>query len=767
MGSHDHGLVLLSVVIAILASYVALDLAGRVTAATGRGQAAWLSGGAVAMGTGIWSMHYIGMLAFKLPVPVQYHWPTVALSLVAAIVASVIALFVTSRQTMRPSRAAIGSVFMGCGIASMHYIGMAAMRLPATSHYSLWLVVLSVILAIGISFVALWLTFELRDDISHFTWRRLNSAVVMGLAIPVMHYTGMAAASFTPLSRTEPDLSHAVSISALGTFGIIGVTFMVLGLAVVTSLVDRRFSAQVRREDLLLRENEARLREDADRREFILSAAGIGMWEQNLTSPAIEWSSTMEVIYGRPRAGFPKTLESFLMLVHPDDQSSVLDGFGQFLQDGIEHTKEFRVVWPDGSEHWIESTARMRRDSVGGATFVFGVDRDITTRRLLEDQFRQAQKMDAIGQLAGGVAHDFNNLLTAIVGFSELILERPNVDGHIRADAGEILKAAQSASALTRRLLAFSRQQTLDPQILSLNDIIRDMEGMMRRLIGEHIELATALPASVWHVNADKGQIEQVVMNLALNARDAMTAGGTLRIQTSNVELDDVFAVQHPGAAAGRYVRIVVGDTGVGMDAKVRAHLFEPFFTTKGVGKGTGLGLATVYGIVRQSHGFITVESELGHGSTFNVYLPEASASAPAARLASRPAVMRGTETILLVEDQAEIRRLTGDALARHGYTVLTANNAAEALAVLTRENGQVDLLLTDVIMPGLDGRELGRRASTLYPHIRVLYMSGYAHVIADTHGVLEPGLVVLQKPFTIIGLLEKVRLVISAQAVQ
>jgi PAS domain S-box-containing protein len=684
---------------------------------------------------------------------------------VAAILASAVAMFVTSRQTMGPSRAAFGSIVMGCGIASMHYIGMAAMRLPATRHYSVWLVVLSVVLAIGISFVALWLTFELRDDIHHLTWRRVNSAIAMGLAIPIMHYTGMAAASFTPLSSPVPDLSGAVSISALGTLGIIAVTFMVLGLAIVTSLVDRRFSAQMLREDILLREREARLREDADRREFILSAAGIGMWEYDLTSSAIEWSNTMEVIYGRPRAGFPKTLESFLTLVHPEDRSSVLEGFRQFLQDGTQYTKEFRVVWPDGSEHWLESTARVRRDSGGRATFVFGVDRDITTRRLLEDQFRQAQKMDAIGQLAGGVAHDFNNLLTAIVGFSDLILERPQSDGAVRADVEEILKAAHSASALTRQLLAFSRRQTLDPQILNLNDIIAGMEAMMRRLIGEHIELVTAFSESGCSVSADKGQIEQVVMNLALNARDAMPAGGTLRIDTSSVDLDSAFAVQHPEAAPGRYVRIAVKDTGVGMGARVRAHLFEPFFTTKDPGTGTGLGLATVYGIVKQSHGFLTVESELGAGSTFNVYLPEIWNTAPGAAFRGGPTMMRGTETILLVEDQAEVRRITSEALARHGYTVLTANNAAEGLAVLARESGQVDLLLTDVIMPGMDGRELGRRTATFYPQISVLYMSGYAHVIADANGVLEPGLAFLQKPFTISDLLQKVRLTLTAKS--
>ena len=760
--SHDHGLVALSVVIAILASYVALELVSRVTAATGRGRAAWLLGGAVAMGTGIWSMHYVGMLAFKLPVLVRYHWPTVALSHIAAIVASAVALVVTSRRTMGLRRAALGSVFMGVGIAGMHYIGMAAMRLPATSHYSPPLVALSIVLAIGIAFVALWLAFELREDASHFNWRRINSAVVMGLAIPVMHYTGMAAVSFTPSPGFLPDLSRAVNISALGTLGIIGVTFMVLGLTVVSSMVERRMAAQVLREDLLLRRSATQLRDDAERREFILSAAGIGMWEHDLVSGAIVWSNTMESIYGRSRAAFPKTLDGFLALVHPDDRGGFAKSFHGFLQEGTEHTKEFRVVWPDGSIHWLESTARVRRNSSGRPVSVFGVDQDITRRRLLEEHFRQTQKMEAIGHLAGGVAHDFNNLLTAIVGFSELIVEHPEADAKIRSDAGEILNAAQSGAALTRQLLAFSRRQTLEPQILNLKNVIGTMEGLMRRLIGEQVDLVTEVEASLWPVNADKGQIEQVVINLAVNARDAMPSGGTLRITASNVELDDAFVVEHPGSAHGPHVRIAVTDTGIGMDGVVRSHLFEPFFTTKDRGKGTGLGLATVYGIVQQSHGYIAVESQIGRGSTFAVYLPQAAGEA-STHLPEVHAGANGSETILLVEDQEEVRRVTHETLVRRGYTVLSTASAREALAVLADATVAVDLLLTDVVMPGMDGRELGRRAAKLQPHLRVLYMSGYAHVIADPNGNLEPGLQLLQKPFTTSALLQKIRSVLDA----
>ena len=402
----------------------------------------------------------------------------------------------------------------------------------------------------------------------------------------------------------------------------------------------------------------------------------------------------------------------------------------------------------------------MRRDTNGLAIGVFGVHQDITRRRLLEDHLRQAQKMEAIGQLAGGVAHDFNNLLTAIVGFSELVLEHPGGDPSIRADVREVLKAATSAAALTQQLLAFSRRQTIDPQILDLSEIVGAIEGMTQRLIGEQVALVSSLSPSLWPVIADKGQIEQVVMNLAVNARDAMPTGGTLRIDTSNVELDEAFVIQHPGSAVGDYVRVAVSDTGIGMDATVQSHLFEPFFTTKAPGKGTGLGLATVYGIVRQSRGFIIVQTEVGRGSVFSVYLPKATGDISTSRTSDGPSELLGSETILIAEDQIEVRRVTHEVLERHGYHVLTAGDAAEALAILAQTPG-VDLLLTDVVMPGMDGRELGRQVRILYPRINVLYMSGYTHVISNANGILEAGLDFLPKPFTTTALLKKVRSVL------
>ena len=370
--------------------------------------------------------------------------------------------------------------------------------------------------------------------------------------------------------------------------------------------------------------------------------------------------------------------------------------------------------------------------------------------------------MDAVGQLAGGIAHDFNNLLTAIVGFSELILETSK-DEHVRGDVQEIVHAAQTAAGLTRQLLAFSRRQPLEPRILDLNAVITAMEGMLRRLIGEQVELVTQLSPNLGRVSADQGQIEQVMMNLAVNARDAMSERGTVRIETTNVDLDDAFVAAHPGASRGPHVMFAVIDSGVGMDHTVQARLFEPFYTTKEPGKGTGLGLATVYGVVKQSNGYIGVESEVGRGSTFSVYLPRAAQAV--SRHGAEPASVprTGTETILLVDDQDGVRRVTRETLARHGYTVVEASSGKDALAVAESHNGSVQLMLTDVVMPGMDGRELARQIASDHPGIRILYMSGYADAVVGSNGVLVPGLAFLQKPFTPKRLLQKVREVLDA----
>jgi CheY-like chemotaxis protein len=372
--------------------------------------------------------------------------------------------------------------------------------------------------------------------------------------------------------------------------------------------------------------------------------------------------------------------------------------------------------------------------------------------------------MEAVGQLAGGIAHDFNNLLTAILGNTQLLLRDLPPGDTKRQDVEEIRKASERAASLTRQLLAYSRRQMLQPEILDLNVVVAEMDRMLRRLIGEHIALNTVLAPELGRVRADPNQIEQVIVNLAVNARDAMPDGGKLTIETANMELDESFAQAHLGAVPGHYAMVAVTDTGSGMDASVRAHLFEPFFTTKEVGKGTGLGLATVYGIVKQSDGYISVYSEPGRGSSFKVYLPRIQTPQSAATASGKDRLDRGTETILVVEDEAAVLALSRRALEMQGYVVLAAADPAAAIRVVERHGGMIHLLLTDVVMPGLSGRELADRLIARRPGLRVLYMSGYPGDAVVQHGALPVGSAFLQKPFSPDGLARKVRDVLDSE---
>jgi signal transduction histidine kinase len=389
--------------------------------------------------------------------------------------------------------------------------------------------------------------------------------------------------------------------------------------------------------------------------------------------------------------------------------------------------------------------------------------RAMAQQRRLEEQLIQSQKMEGIGRLAGGVAHDFNNLLTAILGYAEL-MESQLEDEGLRSELREIRLAGERAAALTRQLLAFSRRQVLQPRTLDLNIVVSDVEKMLARLIGEDVTLVTRLEPALGSVKADPGQIEQVIMNLAVNARDAMPEGGTLTFETANAMLDADFVAVHSGALPGAYVVLTVTDTGTGMTDEVRGHAFEPFFTTKEKGKGTGLGLATAYGIVKQSGGHITVDSEAGRGTTFRIYLPRVEGTAAdSERTTSSSLLPTGTETILLVEDEAGVRRLSSTVLETQGYIVLEAASGDIALQVARSETGPIHLIVTDVVMPGMNGRELWERLKVLRPDSRVLFMSGYTDDAIARHGVLEPGIAFLQKPFTPFSLAQKVREVLDA----
>ncbi|MBZ5696329.1 MAG: PAS domain S-box protein [Acidobacteriia bacterium] len=408
------------------------------------------------------------------------------------------------------------------------------------------------------------------------------------------------------------------------------------------------------------------------------------------------------------------------------------------------------------------------RDNGGRVTGAFAVAQDITERRSLEDQLRRAQKMEAVGQLAGGIAHDFNNLLMVIIGYAGDVAERLDASDPLHKKVEQISKAGQRAASLTRQLLAFSRQQVLEPKVLNLNSVVEDIKKMLGRLISEDIELIAELDPDLGQVKTDQGQIEQVIVNLAVNARDAMPQGGKLLIQTSNVEVDDAFARQRPPMSAGPYVRLAITDTGIGMDAETQSHIFEPFFTTKERGKGTGLGLATVYGVVKQSGGFIWVYSEPGKGSTFEVLLPRVKAKPTEAgrQDGGSHESARGSETILLVEDDEALRKLIRLSLGERGYTILEAANGTEALQHARQKAGKIDLLLTDVVMPEMSGPQVADGVVALNPRTKVLYMSGYPEYAAKSEELLKEGRKFLQKPYTTSDLARMVRKTLDAESV-
>jgi signal transduction histidine kinase len=411
---------------------------------------------------------------------------------------------------------------------------------------------------------------------------------------------------------------------------------------------------------------------------------------------------------------------------------------------------------------WLSGAGRIHLGKNGEPVRGFGISLDVTERRTLEDQYQQARKVEAIGRLAGGVAHDFNNLVTAILGYCELLLADCGNDDRRCADIAQIQRAGISAARLTAQLLAFSRKQVIEPTVLDLNAVVTDMRAMLARLIGADVEVVLALLPGPAAVNADRGQMEQIVMNLAVNARDAMPKGGTLTIETAIVELDEHYAKTHLSVAPGSYVVLTVTDTGVGMTPQVQACLFEPFFTTKAIGKGTGLGLATVHGIVLQSGGSVAVESEVGSGTAFKVFIPQANAveivtAAPAT--SDRP--LAGTETVLIVEDAEGLLELARRLLLRQGYTVLVAHNADDAMQ-LFNGSAPIDLVLTDVVMPGTSGLELTRQMVEQRPGLKVVYMSGYTEEAIVHHGILDPGIAFLHKPFTSETLGHKIREVLD-----
>ncbi len=460
-------------------------------------------------------------------------------------------------------------------------------------------------------------------------------------------------------------------------------------------------------------------------------------------------------------AHYGYTRDEFLSMTvadvrHADDVAQLSDVVNESngptpASQGQHKVKDGRLIAVEVVTHTI---------SYGGRAAVLAVLQDVTQRKMLEEQVRQSAKMEAVGMLAGGIAHDFNNLLTIINGYSHILLNVLAETDPNRGAVEQIMKAGERAASLTGQLLAYSRKQVLQPKVLNLNQVLSGMEAMLRRLIGEHIELCFVPGKGIGQVKANAGQIEQVVMNLAVNGRDAMPGGGTLTLETRNVEIDRQFAAAHSGVKPGRYVALMVDDSGSGMSAETRSHLFEPFFTTKAPGQGTGLGLATVFGIVKQSGGSVDVSSKPGKGTTVNVYLPRIDETAMRETQSAQVTGARGSETILLVEDEESVRNLVRETLRRQGYTVLAAADAAAARRIGKQHKGEIHLLITDVVMPKVGGREVAARLAQQRPAMKVLFMSGYTEQVGVDS--LPGQASFIQKPFTPVALGNKVREVLG-----
>jgi PAS domain S-box-containing protein len=541
-----------------------------------------------------------------------------------------------------------------------------------------------------------------------------------------------------------------VSASAVRTL------FQVAGYLAVVAVTGLVLAAAVRWERLQATRT---LAESQERLRRALDAARMGIWVWSTERNVLSWDENLRQLYGLSPNERVSGYEDFLARVHPDDRLAVQETIRKALEDGGDLDYEFRIVLPDGQVRWIGDHGEVRRDDQGNPVYLTGICTDMTERRIAEERLRQAHRMESVGRLAGGVAHETNNQMSVVLGAANFILDRPDVPEAVRADVEFMRKAAERTAAITAQLLAFSRRQILKAELLDLHQVVKEWEPVLRRIMGEDCGVTLRLSTDPCLVKADRGQLEQVLLNLALNARDAMPRGGGLSVETSRGEFSTEQARSKPARQRpGYYAMLAVSDTGHGMDQETQNHVFEPFFTTKGVGQGTGLGLSTVYGIVKQSDGYIWVYSEPGIGTTFKIYLPLHSGRVGIANPRSGPVRSRAGERVLLVEDEPLVRYMMKRALEEAGYGVIEAADAAEALEIARAMTEKVSLLLTDVIMPRMGGRELATRIRELIPGIRVLFTSGYTDGDIAQRGLLEPDASFIQKPVAPAALVQAVR---------
>ncbi len=604
--------------------------------------------------------------------------------------------------------------------------------------------------------------------LANFLIGRRGLLVCIGLSIAIVTAIGILQSVPTPLAGSnlsQNDITSTVVVIFILTVGLLGFVLDRFGTTLHSALTATLIHEQELEQSHAARQRvEAALHESEDRYRLITENSSdlISLIDLEGDGRRIYVSPSYQAMLGYDPAEFIGPLQPDI--VHPDDRNSVIEQYEQLAASGNARVT-YRMRHSDGSWRWIElqASAIRQQDHYYGIT----VGRDVTDRKHLEAQLMQSQRLESIGRLAGGVAHDFNNLLTAIMGNTDLARDSLPAGHLARADLDEVTKSSERAAELTRQLLAFARRQIIEPHVIDLNQLILEMDKLLQRLIGAHVELIVRTDPSLWRIRADRGQIEQVVVNLAVNARDAMPAGGTLTIETRNVQLDHDYAHRHISVSPGHYVMLAVSDTGTGMDEETQAQIFEPFFSTKAPGRGTGLGLATCYGIVKQHGGSIWPYSEPGHGSTFKIYLPQVEAPAEHFPLsATADDLPRGAETVLLAEDEPSVRMLAARVLRAQGYTVVEAENGDDALQLARAWTGApLDLLLTDVVMPRMSGKTLAGLIQTLFPASAVLFISGYTDNAIVHHGQIDPGIIFLQKPFSPAALARKVREVLDSRA--
>jgi PAS domain S-box-containing protein len=716
-GTHDSVLVALSILIAVAASYTALDLAGRVRASTGWARGAWLTTAALAMGGGIWAMHFVAMLAFSMPgMEVAYDVGLTLLSLVIAVVATGISFLVMSRAGPSPMLLLASGLFMGLGIVAMHYMGMAAMEMAADLRHDRPWVVASILVAIGAATAALWLSVRTNRVVVKFV-----SAVAMGIAISGMHFAAMQGAVFAVQSHVDMTHGRASLTQVTLALAVAASTFLILFLALIAAMFDRRFAVLAEREAKALRQSEERFRSLYTRTPLPLHSLDQAGCIEHVTDA---WLNLMgyqrgEVI-GRPLINF---------MTEPSARQAVQSDWPMLLQNGELRDIEYRLVTKAGEFLDVVASARVERDDQNTFLRALGGLTNVTERKRAEEALRQSQKMEAVGQLTGGVAHDFNNLLFAVQGNLELLRKHLPDDPRAARYLDNALLGVQRGAGLTQRMLAFARKQNLKPEAVNVPELVRGMADLLQRSLGPMVRIDTHFPLPLSCAHVDANQLELVLLNLAVNARDAMPDGGTLSISAS----EHTLAADRPGGLQpGRYVCLSVTDTGAGMDPTTLARAMEPFFTTKGIGKGTGLGLSMAHGMAAQSGGRLILRSELGQGTTVELWLPAVREAQQAARpdpAGSVPLARHSAPlTILVVDDDALVLANTAAMLDDLGHAVIQASSGQDALALL-RAGHPFDLVVTDQAMPGMTGVQLAAIIQSERPHLPVLLVTGYAEL--------------------------------------